>query len=136
ALWQKGVHIQAFSAQLQEGQEIFHLAVDKAAVAKQTFIENGWKATEETALAQTSRIGRQVKEAIGRRATRCVWLLYPSLIQLPRASLRCNSPCTVMMMGSVFYWNPTCCFMRAPRKSMLTLLRPASGMRITTLDLN
>src|SRR5205823_2638465 len=30
ALWQKGVHIQAFSAQLQEGQEIFHLAVDKA----------------------------------------------------------------------------------------------------------
>ncbi len=43
ALWQKGVHIQAFSAQLQEGQEIFHLAVDKAAVAKQTFIENGWK---------------------------------------------------------------------------------------------
>src|SRR5438128_11554029 len=33
ALWQEGVHIQAFSAQLQEGQEIFHLAVDKAAVA-------------------------------------------------------------------------------------------------------
>jgi len=27
--------------------------VDKAAVAKQTFIENGWKATEETAQAQT-----------------------------------------------------------------------------------
>src|SRR5438552_3629771 len=53
ALWQKGAHIQAFSAQLQEGQETFHLAVDKAAVAKQTFIENGWKATEETALAQT-----------------------------------------------------------------------------------
>jgi hypothetical protein len=48
ALWQKGVHIQVFSAQLQEGQEIFHLAVDKAAVAKQTFIENGWKATEES----------------------------------------------------------------------------------------
>src|SRR5207248_9195642 len=78
ALWQKRVHIQAFSAQLQEGQEIFHLAVDKAAVAKQTFIENGWKATEETAQAQTSRIGRQVKEAIGRRATRCAGLLYPS----------------------------------------------------------
>jgi len=31
---------------------MFHLAVDKAAVAKQTFIENGWKATEEAALAQ------------------------------------------------------------------------------------
>ena len=53
ALWQKGVHIQAFSAELQEGQEIFHLAVDRAAVAKQTFIENGWKATEEDMLAQT-----------------------------------------------------------------------------------
>jgi hypothetical protein len=53
ALWQKGVHIQAFSAELQEGQEIFHLAVDKAAVAKQTFIENGWKVTEEAALAHT-----------------------------------------------------------------------------------
>jgi hypothetical protein len=47
------VHIQAFSAELQEGQEIFHLAVDRAAVAKQTFIENGWKATEEDMLAQT-----------------------------------------------------------------------------------
>ena len=52
ALWQKGVHIQVFSAELQEGQEIFHLAVDKAAVAKQTFIENSWKA-EEDRLAQT-----------------------------------------------------------------------------------
>ena len=47
ALWGKGVRIQAFSADLQEGQDIFHLAVDKAAVAKQTFIENGWKATAE-----------------------------------------------------------------------------------------
>ena len=41
------MRIQAFSADLQEGQDIFHLAVDKAAVAKQTFIENGWKATAE-----------------------------------------------------------------------------------------
>jgi hypothetical protein len=47
ALWQKGVHIQAFSADLQEGEGRFHLAVDKAAVAKQTFFENGWKATED-----------------------------------------------------------------------------------------
>ena len=46
ALWEKGVR-QAFSAEIQVGQGIFHLAVDKAAVAKQTFIENGWKATEE-----------------------------------------------------------------------------------------
>ncbi|MGB8061446.1 MAG: hypothetical protein WCF26_06115 [Candidatus Sulfotelmatobacter sp.] len=41
------MHIQAFSVELQEGQDVFHLAVDKAAVAKQTFTENGWKATEE-----------------------------------------------------------------------------------------
>jgi hypothetical protein len=47
ALWEKGVHIQAFSAELQEGQGIFHLAVDKALVAMETFMENGWKATEE-----------------------------------------------------------------------------------------
>jgi len=47
ALWEKGVRIQAFSGELSEGQSIFHLAVDKAAVAKQTFIENGWQATEE-----------------------------------------------------------------------------------------
>ena len=47
ALWEKGVQIQAFSVELQEEHDIFHLAVDKAAVAKQTFIKNGWKATEE-----------------------------------------------------------------------------------------
>ena len=47
ALWEKGVRIQSFSGELREGQSIFHLAVDKAAVAKQTFIENGWQATEE-----------------------------------------------------------------------------------------
>lgn len=35
ALWQKGVHIQAFSAELHRGQETFHLAVDRAAVAKE-----------------------------------------------------------------------------------------------------
>ena len=53
ALWQKGVRIQSFSAELQEGLCIFHLAVDKAAVAKRTFIENGWKAIEKEALVQT-----------------------------------------------------------------------------------
>ncbi len=47
ALWQNGVRIRAFSAELQEGQGIFHLAVDNAAIAEQTFIENGWNATEE-----------------------------------------------------------------------------------------
>lgn len=53
ALWQKGVHIQAFSVELQKGQEIFHLTVDKAAVAKKAFIENGWKAVEKGALARS-----------------------------------------------------------------------------------
>ena len=53
ALWQQGVHIQAFSADLQGGQEIFHLVVDKASVAKQIFIDHGWKAIEEAARAQT-----------------------------------------------------------------------------------
>src|SRR5437763_15877176 len=53
ALWQKGVHIQAYAAQLREGQDIFHLAVAKAAVAQQTIIDNGVKTTEETALVQT-----------------------------------------------------------------------------------
>ena len=47
ALWQKGVHIQAFVVEIEEGTDIFHLAVDQAAVAKQAFAENGWHATEE-----------------------------------------------------------------------------------------
>lgn len=47
ALWLKGVRIQAFSGEIREGQDIFHVAVDKAALAKQTFIENGWQAIEE-----------------------------------------------------------------------------------------
>ena len=47
ALWQKGVRIQAFSGEIRKGQDIFHVAVDKAALAKQTFIENGWQAIEE-----------------------------------------------------------------------------------------
>src|SRR5437870_13218625 len=53
ALWERGVRIQAFSVEFQEAQDVFHLAVDKAAVAKQTFIENGWKATEEGGLPWT-----------------------------------------------------------------------------------
>ena len=51
ALWEKGVHIQAFSVELQEEEDIFRLAVDKGALAKQTFIENGWQATEEDEVA-------------------------------------------------------------------------------------
>lgn len=51
ALWQNGVHIQAFSAELHRGQETLHLAVDNGQVAKKTFIENGWEAAEEDMLA-------------------------------------------------------------------------------------
>ena len=47
ALWQQGVHIQTFSAELHTGKETFHLVVDKAAVAKKTFIENDWEVAEE-----------------------------------------------------------------------------------------
>lgn len=47
ALWQKGVHIKSFCAELQGEQEILRLTVDKAALAKKTFIENGWNASEE-----------------------------------------------------------------------------------------
>ena len=47
ALWQKGVHIQEFFVELQEDQDVFHLAVDKAALAEEAFVENGWEAIEE-----------------------------------------------------------------------------------------
>jgi hypothetical protein len=47
-LWQKGVHIQAFTVEIEEQEDVFHLAVDNAALAKQTFAENGWRAAEES----------------------------------------------------------------------------------------
>lgn len=47
ALWQKGVYIQAFVVEIEEEEDVFHVSVDKAALAKQTFAENGWRATEE-----------------------------------------------------------------------------------------
>lgn len=50
ALWQRGVHIAAFSVELEGQEDVFHLAVDKAAAARRTFIENGWHATEESPL--------------------------------------------------------------------------------------
>jgi hypothetical protein len=53
ALWQKGVHIEAFSAEFQAGEHIFHLAVDKATLAKETFAENGWQAIEEGVSPET-----------------------------------------------------------------------------------
>ena len=48
ALWQKGVRIHAFSAELEGKQEILRLTVDNAAIAEQTFIEQGWKASESS----------------------------------------------------------------------------------------
>jgi hypothetical protein len=48
ALWQKGVHIQVFFVEVEEDQDIFHLAVDKTSLARQAFFENGWHADEET----------------------------------------------------------------------------------------
>jgi hypothetical protein len=50
ALWQKGVHIQVFFVEVEEDQHIFHLAVDKAWLAREAFVENGWHADEEIAL--------------------------------------------------------------------------------------
>jgi hypothetical protein len=47
ALWEKGVNIQTFSAEVHRGEGTFLLIVDKAAVAKKTFMENGWAASEE-----------------------------------------------------------------------------------------
>ena len=49
----KGVNIETFSAELHRGQGTFHLVVDKVAVAKETFMENGWEAAEENVPAQT-----------------------------------------------------------------------------------
>ena len=46
-LWQKGVHIQAFVVEIEEGEDVIHLAVDQVAVAKRAFAENDWHATEE-----------------------------------------------------------------------------------------
>jgi len=45
--------IETFSAELHRGQGTFHLVVDKVAVAKETFMENGWEAAEENVPAQT-----------------------------------------------------------------------------------
>jgi predicted amino acid-binding ACT domain protein len=48
ALWQEGVHIRAFSAELHTGKQTIHLVVDKSAVAKKTFMKNGWEAAEQS----------------------------------------------------------------------------------------
>jgi len=48
ALWQNGVHIHAFFVEIEEGEDVFHLAVDKVATAKRTFAKNGWHTTEES----------------------------------------------------------------------------------------
>jgi len=60
ALWQKGVKIKMFSAELHRGQGTFHLVVDKVAVAKETFMENRWEATEENVASTDS--GQQARK--------------------------------------------------------------------------
>ena len=47
ALWQKGVRIKSFSAEVQQGKQTLRLAVDNREIAKETFIEHGWTACEE-----------------------------------------------------------------------------------------
>ena len=55
ALWQKGVNIETFTAELHRGQGTFRLVVDKVAVAKETFMENGWEAAEQTLANKSGR---------------------------------------------------------------------------------
>src|SRR5438309_3478395 len=56
----KGVNIETFSAELHRGQGTFHLVVDKVAVAKETFMENGWEAAEENVASTDS--GQQARK--------------------------------------------------------------------------
>ena len=60
ALWQRGVTIETFTAELHRGQGTFHLVVDKVAVAKETFMENRWEATEENVASTDS--GQQARK--------------------------------------------------------------------------
>ena len=60
ALWQRGVNIETFTAELHRGQGTFRLVVDKVAVAKETFMENRWEATEENVASTDS--GQQARK--------------------------------------------------------------------------
>ena len=47
ALWTKGIVIQAFRIDIDEGEATIHLVVNKPAVARKVFAEHGWKASEK-----------------------------------------------------------------------------------------
>ena len=63
ARWEKGCKSKFFPLSYVKDEE-FHLAVDKAAVAKPTFIENGWTVTEEGQLAPPSQCRKARPEEI------------------------------------------------------------------------
>lgn len=47
ALWTKGITIQAFRIDIDEGEATIHLVVNKPAAARKVFAEHGWKASEK-----------------------------------------------------------------------------------------
>lgn len=47
ALWTKGITIQAFRIDIDEGEATIHLIVNKPAAARKVFAEHGWKASEK-----------------------------------------------------------------------------------------
>ncbi len=47
ALWTKGITIQAFRIDIDEGEATIHLVVNKPAAARKVFAEYGWKASEK-----------------------------------------------------------------------------------------
>jgi hypothetical protein len=47
ALWERGVNILAFASEVHGREGTLHLVVDKIPLARRTFAENGWNATEE-----------------------------------------------------------------------------------------
>ena len=47
ALWTKGITIQAFRIDIDEGEATIHLVVNNPAAARKVFAEHGWKASEK-----------------------------------------------------------------------------------------
>lgn len=46
SLWTKGITIQAFRIDIDEGEATIHLVVNNPAAARKVFAEHGWKASE------------------------------------------------------------------------------------------
>ncbi len=47
ALWTKGITIQAFRIDIDEGEATIHLVVNNPAAARKVFAEHGWKTSEK-----------------------------------------------------------------------------------------